>query len=141
MELAERVRRAGKVLIIGNGGSYANSIHIANDLLSVGIKAFTLDPATLTATANDYGYQYVFSRWLETVGEKGDLLIALSGSGKSANILIAIGKAERLGMDIHREFGAARGLGMQDAEEAQLRLGHDLMRALKEPELDIPLSR
>ena len=141
MELADRVRRAGRVFIIGNGGSYANAQHIANDLLACGIKAFTLDAATLTATANDFGYAEIFSRWLRVVGERGDLLIALSGSGKSMNILRACNTADAIGMDIHREFGAAQGLGMQDAEEAQLRLGHDLMRALTEPELDIPLSR
>ena len=83
MSLVERIRKAKKVLIIGNGGSYANAIHIANDLLSVGIPAFTLDPATLTASANDYGYETVFERWINVVGSKKDLLIALSGSGKS----------------------------------------------------------
>ena len=131
MELAERVRRAGRVYIIGNGGSYANAAHIANDLQACGISAFTLDAATLTASANDYGYETVFSRWLSIVAGNQDLLIALSGSGTSPNILAGILEAERIGMDIHKEFGAAQGLGMQDAEEAQLRLGHDLMRALR----------
>ena len=128
--LTERVLEAKKVLLIGNGGSHANSIHIANDLLSVGIKAFTLDAATLTATANDHGYEYVFSRWIATVGEKGDLLIALSGSGKSKNILNAVAEAERIGMDVHCEFGAAQGLDMQTSEERQIWLGHELRRAL-----------
>ena len=131
MELADRIRKAKRVFLAGNGGSHANAIHIQNDLLSVGIAAFTIDPATLTATANDYGYEQVFSRWLKTVGTKGDLFIALSGSGKSPNILMACKTAEELGMDVHREFGAEQGLQMQDAEESQIRLGHDLMRALK----------
>ena len=131
MELAERVRRAGKVLIIGNGGSYANAQHIANDLLAFGIPAFTLEAASLTASANDFGYAKVFARWINTVGKRGDLLIALSGSGKSVNIVLACAAADHLGMDVHREFGAAQGLDMQQAEEAQLRLGHDLMRALR----------
>lgn len=131
MELAERVRKAKRVFLIGNGGSHANCVHIANDLMSVGIAAFTLDPATLTATANDYGYEQVFSRWLKTVATKGDLLIALSGSGKSPNILLACEEAEKIGMDIHREFGAAQGLDMQASEERQIWLGHELMRALR----------
>ena len=128
--LAARVKKAGKVLIIGNGGSYANAIHIANDLISVGVKAITADPATLTAAANDYGWYQGFVRWVKTVGERGDILIALSGSGKSPNILMACEAAESIGMDVHREFGAAQGLDMQASEERQIWLGHELMRAL-----------
>ena len=128
--LADRIRRAKRVYLIGNGGSHADAVHVANDLISVGIKAFTLDPATLTATANDYGYEHVFSRWLATVGEKGDMLIALSGSGKSPNILMACEEAERIGMDVHREFGAEQGFDMQAAEERQIWLGHELRRIL-----------
>ena len=131
MTLAERVRAAKRVYLIGNGGSYSNAIHICNDLLACGIKAFTLDPATLTAAANDYGWYQGFVRWIKTVGEKGDLLIALSGSGKSPNILMACEAAEEIGMDVHREFGAEQGFDMQSAEEHQLWLGHELMRKLK----------
>ena len=130
-QLVDLVRKAKKVLIIGNGGSYANAVHICNDLLMVGVKAFTLDPATLTASANDHGYYKVFSRWIETVGQKSDLLIALSGSGRSPNILEAIETAERIGMMVWREFGAAQGFDMQGSEEHQLWLGHELMRALR----------
>jgi D-sedoheptulose 7-phosphate isomerase len=106
-------------------------MHIQNDLIACGIRAHTLDPATLTATANDYGFEFVFSKWLLVVAEPGDLLIALSGSGKSKNILNAIEAATIIGMDIERVFGAAQGLDMQAAEERQLVLGHDLMRELK----------
>lgn len=129
--LTERIKRAGKVLLIGNGGSYANAVHVCNDLLMCGIKAFTLDPASLTASANDHGYETVFSRWVETVGESGDLLIAFSGSGKSANILNAVSLAEAKGMDVERVFGAAQGFDMQASEEHQIWLGHELMRALR----------
>lgn len=132
MELTDRIRAAKRVYVIGNGGSYANAVHVVNDLIAAGVKALTVDPATLTATANDYGWYQGFARWIATVGEPGDLLIALSGSGKSPNILLACKEAERIGMDVHREFGAPQGLDMQQAEEAQLRLGHDLMRALRE---------
>jgi len=127
MSLNEQIRKAKRVYIIGNGGSYANAIHIANDLIACGIRAFTLDPATLTASANDFGFETVFARWLRTVGEKDDLLIALSGSGKSLNILRAINAAHLIGMDIWCEFGAAKGLDMQAAEEAQLHVGHDFL--------------
>lgn len=130
MTLSERIKRAKHVFIVGNGGSYANAVHICNDLLGCGVKAFTLDPATLTAFANDFAYEYVFSRWLQVVGEPTDLLIALSGSGKSSNILNAIALAESKGMDVERVFGAPA-LDMQSAEEHQIFIGHQLMRELR----------
>lgn len=120
-----------RVYIVGNGGSFANAAHIANDLLSVGIRAYTMDSATLTAFANDHGYEHAFALWLRVVGDPGDTLIALSGSGKSPNILNAIEEAERIGMHVERVFGAAAGLDMQAAEEAQITLGHDIMRSRK----------
>jgi D-sedoheptulose 7-phosphate isomerase len=132
LELADKVRAAKRVYIIGNGGSYANAQHIANDLLSCGVRAFTFDAATYTAFANDFGFESAYQRWISVVGEKADLLLALSGSGRSPNILAAIAEGERIGMVIHREFGYPKGLDMQQAEEAQLRLGHDLMRALRD---------
>ena len=129
--LISLVKAAKRVYIIGNGGSYANAMHICNDLLACGIPAFTLDPATMAASANDYGWDTVFERWIRTVGHRGDLLIALSGSGKSPNILKAVAAARELGMSVHCIFGNERGEDMQQAEEAQIRIGHELMRELK----------
>ena len=129
--LLQAVKDAKRVYIIGNGGSYANAMHIQNDLLSCGIAAFTMDPSTLTAFANDHGYDVAFAKWLNVVATKDDLLIALSGSGKSPNILKACGAAEAIGMKIHREFGAAQGLDMQAAEESQVRLGHIILKFLR----------
>ena len=129
--LIELVRKADKVLIIGNGGSYANSQHLANDLLSCGIPAYTMDVATFSAFSNDHGYYKAFEKWVSICGRKEDLLIALSGSGKSPNVLLACEEAERIGMKVWRIFGAELGQDMQDAEEHQLRIGHELMKALK----------
>ncbi len=56
MSLLEKIRKARRVYLIGNGGSYANAMHISNDLNAVCIRAYTLDPATLTASGNDHGY-------------------------------------------------------------------------------------
>src|SRR5512135_880507 len=89
MNLATLIRKANAVFIVGNGGSFANAMHIANDLLSVGVRAHTMDPATLTAYGNDYGYDKVFGKWLSTVAKHEDVLIALSGSGNSKNITYA----------------------------------------------------
>lgn len=131
MSLIEKVRKAPRVFIIGNGGSYANAMHICNDLLLCGKPAFTLDPATLTAFANDFGYEGAFSRWLEVVGSEGDLLIALSGSGTSTNILHALDVAELLHMDSWLETNYLKECDMQASEERQLIQGHNLMRALR----------
>jgi D-sedoheptulose 7-phosphate isomerase len=129
--LIERVRAARRVYLVGNGGSYANAAHIANDLLSAGVKAYTLDPAFLTASANDCGYQESFARWIGVVGEPGDLLIALSGSGRSHNVVLAIERARAIGMDVELVTDYLRTRDMQASEEEQIRIGHDLMRALK----------
>ena len=124
MELRDRISHARRVYLIGNGGSYANAAHIAGDLLACGIRAFVIDAANLTRLANDHGWNNVFADWIRVVGEPGDLLIALSGSGTSPNILRALAVAERIGMEVWREFGAAQGLDMQAAEERQVWLGH-----------------
>jgi D-sedoheptulose 7-phosphate isomerase len=130
-QLLDKIRAAKHIYLIGNGGSYANAMHIANDLIACGLKAHTLDPATLTMLANDYGYQHVFEYWLRAVGEKEDLLIALSGSGKSKNILNALAMANMLGMSVECIFGNELGQDMQTAEEHQLQIGHELLRALR----------
>lgn len=131
------------IYICGNGGSWANSVHIANDFLMVGLRSYTLDPASLTRTANDHGYDYVFSDWIETVGEKGDLLVALSGSGKSPNIINALRAAKGKGMTTMGVFGAYNehepicdilslgGDTMQQAEEHQLVWAHEVMLKLR----------
>ena len=131
LSLIDMIRMAERVYLIGNGGSYANAQHICNDLLSSGVRAYTLDPATMAAWANDYGWETVFARWLAVVGEHGDLLIALSGSGKSPNILNAITEAERIGMLVYKCFGNERGEDMQTAEEQQLVLGHTVAGCLQ----------
>jgi len=131
MDLADRIRRAGKVLLIGNGGSYANAIHVCNDLVGCGIAAFVPDIASFSAAANDFGYYYSFKRWVTACGRSGDMLIALSGSGKSPNILLACDEAKLIGMDVYTIFGKELGQDMQQAEEFQLKFGHDLMRALR----------
>ena len=120
------------MFLVGNGGSYANASHIANDLLSCGVSAFTLDPSSLTASANDFGYETVFARWIETVGAEGDLLVALSGSGKSPNILQALAVAKKKKMDwiLVTDYLITR--NMQESEEDQIVLGHELMRLLRD---------
>lgn len=146
-DLLYAILKAHRTFICGNGGSAANATHICNDLISAGIKAHSLtaDVATLTAIANDYSYTDVFSRQLQVLAEPKDLLICLSGSGNSKNIIQAIRAARFMRVvtcgifgayNDHSEFSNCEiiiqhGNNMQAAEEAQLVIGHKLMRALK----------
>jgi D-sedoheptulose 7-phosphate isomerase len=132
-KLADAVVKAKRVYIIGNGGSAANANHIANDLVSCGIRAHALtDVATLTAIANDISYGAVFSHQLKVFAEPGDLLLALSGSGTSKNIVQAIDEAKKIGMETMLITRYLRGKDMQASEEEQLELGHEVMKCLKD---------
>lgn len=102
------LKNGGKILLCGNGGSAADAQHIAAELTgrykkernSLPAIALTTDTSALTAIGNDYGYEFVFSRQLSGVGQKGDLLIAISTSGNSKNILKAIEVAKEKGIFI-----------------------------------------
>jgi D-sedoheptulose 7-phosphate isomerase len=98
--------RGNKVLLCGNGGSAADAQHLAAELVSrfafhrPGLPAFALttDSSVMTAIANDYGYEHVFARQVEAVGTKGDVLIAMSTSGRSPSILAALRAAREKGI-------------------------------------------
>ncbi|OQA56359.1 MAG: Phosphoheptose isomerase [Candidatus Omnitrophica bacterium ADurb.Bin277] len=95
-----------KVLLCGNGGSGTDALHIAAEFVgrfeiervSLPAIALTADTAAITAIGNDYGYDRVFERQVEGLGQKGDVLIALSTSGKSPNVLKAIAAAKQKGI-------------------------------------------
>ena len=90
--LAELIRKAQDVYICGNGGSASTAEHFATDLVKKGVRATALsaNSSVITMIANDYGYEQVFSRQLETFGTQEDLLIAISCSGTSPNVLMAV---------------------------------------------------
>jgi D-sedoheptulose 7-phosphate isomerase len=103
--LIETLKKGHKVLLCGNGGSAADAQHIAAELTGryksergglAGI-ALTTDTSALTAIANDYGYDYVFARQVEALANSADLLIGISTSGNSKNILLALKKAKERG--------------------------------------------
>jgi D-sedoheptulose 7-phosphate isomerase len=152
------VQQEGKhIFLCGNGGSAANAMHIANDFLCLrskgkGAKVIALpaNQAILTCLANDIGYENIFSAQIEQLGGKGDILIALSGSGNSLNILNAINVAKKMGIltcailgfdggkclklvDIPIHFKIS---DMQIAEDLQLIVGHMLMQWFKKGVLD-----
>lgn len=104
--LAAILAAGGKVLLCGNGGSAADAQHIAAELvvrfrrhrLALPALALTTDTSILTAAGNDYGFEHIFARQVEAWGRPGDALIAISTSGRSANVLAAVAVARRLGL-------------------------------------------
>jgi D-sedoheptulose 7-phosphate isomerase len=98
----------GKILACGNGGSAADAQHFAAELVNrfeierppLAAVALTTDTSTLTSIANDYDYGQVFEKQLRAIGRKGDVLLAISTSGNSANVLAAIGAAHELGITV-----------------------------------------
>jgi D-sedoheptulose 7-phosphate isomerase len=102
------VHSGGKILFFGNGGSAADAQHLATELAVRYVKdrkpiaalALTTDTSTLTAASNDMGFEKVFARQIEALGRAGDVAIAISTSGKSANVIEAIKSAKNLGIAV-----------------------------------------
>lgn len=100
------LQRGGKILLAGNGGSAADAQHIAGEFVSrfafdrpgLPAIALTTDTSILTAIGNDYGYEKLFARQVQAHGNKGDVFIGYSTSGKSANILLAFEEARAKGL-------------------------------------------
>jgi len=100
------MKRGGKILLAGNGGSAADAQHIAGEFVSrfafdrpgLPAIALTTDTSILTAIGNDYGYAKLFARQVQALGNKGDVFIGYSTSGKSPNILLAFEEARSRGL-------------------------------------------
>ena len=147
-----------KLYICGNGGSAANAIHIANDFhfgigccqgkdsrkYGVRVEALSSNPAILTCLANDLGYEYIYSNQLRVNANAGDLLLVLSGSGNSPNIVNALSTASEMNMVTSAIVGFDGGIAkklanipihanindMQISEDVQLIIGHLCMQFL-----------
>jgi D-sedoheptulose 7-phosphate isomerase len=106
LEIAKRIKEGKKLLICGNGGSAADSQHIAAELVgrfsmerkALPAIALTTDTSILTAVANDYSFDKIFERQVEALGEEGDVLIGISTSGNSPNVINAVNKAKEKGL-------------------------------------------
>jgi phosphoheptose isomerase len=106
--LVATLRQGGKVLLCGNGGSAADAQHIAAELVGRFVRArpglaaiaLTTDTSALTAIANDFGYEQVFARQVQALGRSGDVLVAISTSGNSANVIAAVTQAQAQGMKV-----------------------------------------
>lgn len=101
--MTDAFKASNKVLVAGNGGSAADAQHFAGELVSKfffdrpGLPAFSLatDTSILTAIGNDYGYERSFARQVQAVGNKGDVLLGISTSGNSKNIVLAVEEAKK----------------------------------------------
>ncbi|MBI3218517.1 MAG: D-sedoheptulose 7-phosphate isomerase [Bacteroidetes bacterium] len=105
--IADSIRQGGKVISCGNGGSHCDAMHFAEELTGKyreprkAIPAICIsDPSHISCVSNDYGYEFVFSRYLEALGNKGDVLLGISTSGNSANIIRAAETARDKGMKV-----------------------------------------
>ena len=103
--LSTSLSQGGKVISCGNGGSMCDAMHFAEELSGRfrndrrGLAALSIsDPSHISCVANDYGYEYVFSRYVEAVGKKGDVLLGISTSGNSENVIKAVRTAKEKGI-------------------------------------------
>jgi D-sedoheptulose 7-phosphate isomerase len=152
-DLADCWRTGRQVFLCGNGGSGANAVHIANDFLyavsktpgsGLRVHALPANISVITCLANDEGYDEVFALQLAVLARAGDLLIALSGSGNSPNILNAIERAKGLGVRSYAILGYSGGKAkamadvpihfavddMQISEDLQMMVAHMIMQWL-----------
>jgi len=128
--IAESFKAGGRVFSCGNGGSMCDAMHFAEELTGryrddrPGIPALSIsDPSHLSCVANDYGYDFVFSRYVESVGQAGDVLLGISTSGNSKNVINAIEAARKKGMKVVGLTGKDGGK-MADLCDVEIRAPH-----------------
>jgi len=104
--ITDSLKKNGKVILFGNGGSASDSQHLAAELVGKFKKdrralpaiALTTNTAILTSLANDYGYEIVFAKQVEALGQKNDVAIGISTSGKAKNVVLGIKQAKKMGL-------------------------------------------
>lgn len=151
--LHEAWRNQNTIFLCGNGGSAGNAIHLANDFLygagvssggGLRVEALSANTAVLTCLANDLGYEHIYAEQIKVKAHPGDVLIALSGSGNSPNIIKALEVGNIIGMETFAILGYSGGRcreiakhpihfeinDMQIAEDLQLIVGHMCMQWL-----------
>jgi D-sedoheptulose 7-phosphate isomerase len=114
--MVESYKADGRMFSCGNGGSMCDAMHFAEELTGrfrkerKPLAAMAInDPSHLTCVSNDYGYDFVFSRYVEAWGNKGDVLLAISTSGNSPNVLLAVEAAKKKGMKVVGLLGKGGG--------------------------------
>jgi D-sedoheptulose 7-phosphate isomerase len=115
--MADTINNGGKLISCGNGGSMCDAMHFAQELTGrfryerPSLPALSIsDPSHLTCAGNDYGYEHIFSRFIEGMGSAGDVLLAISTSGNSLNVIKAAEAALQKGMKVVALTGKTGGL-------------------------------
>jgi D-sedoheptulose 7-phosphate isomerase len=123
--MATCIRQGGKIMSCGNGGSLCDAMHFAEELTGKfrqkrkALPAVAIaDVSHITCVGNDYGFEYVFSTYVEGLGKKGDVLLGISTSGNSANVVNAVQSAKEQGMKVVALTGKSGGqlAGLADVE-------------------------
>ena len=154
--IVESYNQGGKILLCGNGGSAADCQHLATELMirlnhnisrpALGAISLCTDSSNMTAGGNDIGFENVFARNVEGLGKKGDVLIGISTSGNSQNVLRAIIKAKEIGLKTLSLLGGTGGLlkdnsdisvvvpsdNVQRIQEMHIKIGHVICESVEQ---------
>ena len=127
-KITSAIQDGNKMLLCGNGGSAADAQHLAAEMLvrlrpmnnreGVAALALAQDTSTITACGNDFGYEQLYKRMVETLGNKGDCLIGITTSGNSANIIKAMQAAKDKNIHVFGFLGSGGGSALQYCDEA-----------------------
>ena len=142
--LIQTLEEGGKILFCGNGGSAADSQHLATELVgrfqidrgALPALALTTDTSGLTAMANDWGFDVVFKRQVEALGRRGDALVGISTSGRSRNVILAMEEARKRGLRTLAMTGRVQG-PMDDLADAVIRIPADRTALVQEGHITV----
>jgi len=128
IQSSSSIQKQKKIMLCGNGGSAADAQHLAAEMLirlrpknnRIGLPAITLaqDTSTITACGNDFGYKNLFERMVQSLGQNGDILIAITTSGNSENIILAMKQARKMGIKVFGFLGCGGGKALELCDEA-----------------------
>jgi len=128
--MTSSIKSGGKIISCGNGGSMCDAMHFAEELTGryrdnrKAIPALSIsDPSHISCVGNDYGFEHIFSRYIDGVGKEGDVLLAISTSGNSKNIIRAIESAKKIGMSVIGLTGKSGGT-MAEMCDVEIRAPH-----------------
>jgi len=154
--ISTSIQNGGKIMLCGNGGSAADAQHLAAEMLvrlrpninreGIPAIALTQDTSTITACGNDFGYALLYERMVKTLGKENDSLIAITTSGDSENIILAMGAAKEIGIKVYGFLGSGGGRAIKlcdefflvpdnntgRIQEAHITAGHALMECIED---------
>ena len=129
--MSDSILNGGKIIACGNGGSHCDAMHFAEELTGRyrenrrSLPAIAIsDPSHMSCVGNDFGYEYIFSRFVEGLGQEGDILLGISTSGNSVNVLKAVEAAKQKGMKTVALTGNNGGQ-LANIVDTEIRVAHD----------------